>query len=361
MATSVTTSLPLWLTGCTYDANAGNDLRNSSVTATWLDTGAISGSTIGVRSGVCGGAGLGVTASSGMNITVGPGSFVVQATGSPASGGYQSTLPSSATLTVLTADPNNPRIDIVCAGVTDTGGATSSGWVQIITGTAAATPAAPAAPANSIVLARISVAKGATSITAAAISDVRPYTVTAGGILPAAKGSVGGYNGQLAYDGASGSFYHNARAGSQQARVLPFAPVQVTRTTSYAYPGSAGTVLSANVTVDGATDLKVTCHVLAVAPSDGNDVQVFHQVAVAGTVIDATASNVPASDEGDLGTGFTSVTYTTAALGRPAAGTRTVAFQAWTSQPGGGFPLMRGISTAPSAPVAWLRVEPVVL
>lgn len=361
MATSMTTSIPLWLTGQTYDSNAGNDLRNSSVTANWLDTGAISGSTIGVRSGVTGGAGLGVTAASGMNVTVGAGSFVVAVTGSPASGGYQSTLPSSATLTVQTADPSNPRIDIVCAGVTDTGGSTSSGWVQIITGTAAASPAAPAAPANSIILARISVAKGATSITAAAISDVRPYTVTAGGVLPAARGSVGGYNGQLAYDAASGAFYHNARTGSQQARVLPFAPVTVTRTTSFAYPASPTTVLSANVTVDGATDLQITYHVLSVAPSDGNENQIFHQIAVAGTVIDVTAANVPADQEGALGSGFTSVTYTTSALGRPAAGTRTVTFQAWASNPGGGFPLMRGISTAPNAPTAWLRVEPVIL
>jgi hypothetical protein len=77
------------------------------------------------------------------------------------------------TLTIASADPTNPRIDIVCLTVNDSNysGSTNSAVLQVITGTPAASPAAPAAPANSMVLANVSVAANATSVVNANITQ----------------------------------------------------------------------------------------------------------------------------------------------------------------------------------------------
>lgn len=258
MATSVTTSLPQWLAGCTYDANGGNDLRNSSITAMFYDQGIVNGNTIGVLGGVIGGAGLQVSAGTGMTVNVQPGSYVVPNSGTPTAGGYVSTLASQATLTVQTADPSNPRIDIVVAQVIDNGNNTSLGQVQIITGVAAPSPSAPTAPANSITLGQVTVTAGASSITSGMISDVRPFTTSTGGVLVAPKGSVTGYTGQIAYDPGSSAFYHNNNASNaRQLHVLPWEPVITKRTSDFSWGGSETSVLTATFTTDGFTDVEI--------------------------------------------------------------------------------------------------------
>ena len=75
MATSITTSEPQWLSGGVYDANGGNDLRNSDITATmWsLPSGDGGGSVMNVQGGVVGGTGLSVIQASGMTLGVGAG------------------------------------------------------------------------------------------------------------------------------------------------------------------------------------------------------------------------------------------------------------------------------------------------
>lgn len=258
MATSVTTSLPMWLAGCTYDANGGNDLRNSGVTAYFYDQGIVTGSTIGVLGGVVGGAGLRISAATGMTVTVQPGSFVVPNSGTPTAGGYAATLASQATLTVQTADPSNPRIDIVVANVVDNGNNTSFGQVQIITGTPAPSPTVPSAPANSITLAQITVTAGASAITSGMISDTRPFTTTTGGVLRAPVGTVTGYSGQIAYDPASGRFYHNNNtSNATQLHILPWQAATVTAASNVTVTSSETTILSTNVTTDGYTDIEI--------------------------------------------------------------------------------------------------------
>lgn len=258
MATSAVTSLPAWLAGCTYDGNGGNDLRNSSVTAHFYDPGVVSGTTISVLGGVVGGAGLQVGAGTGMTVNVAPGSFVVPNSGTPTAGGYASTLPTQATLTVQTADPTNPRIDIIVANVVDNGNNTSLGEVQIITGTAAPSPSAPSAPANSITLAQLSVPAATASITSGLITDKRPFTTSTGGVLVAPKGTVTGYKGQIAYDPASNAFYHNnGTTNATQLHVLPWVPNILTRTSVYSWNGTEQTVLSSTVTTDGNTDIEI--------------------------------------------------------------------------------------------------------
>lgn len=328
MATSVITSLPKWLAGCTYDASGGNDLRNSDVTATYYDVGIVSGTnTIGLLGGVVGGAGLVVSPGTGMTANIQPGSFVVPNTASPTAGGYSSTLVSQATLTVQTADPTNPRIDIIVAMVVDNGDNTSYGAVEIITGVAAATPSAPSAPANSITLARISVPAGAASITSGMLTDTRPFTTTTGGILVAQKGAVTGYLGQIAYDKASGSFYHNSNvSNATQLKVLPWSPAIATRSSAFNWGGSETTVLTATITTDGYTDAEVFFKWPGVSCSRGSAYQfnVVFRMYIGSTQVDGyfTPSDVA---DGNTHSGGSWSYYTSSAIGdTPSAGTHTV-------------------------------------
>ncbi len=81
---------------------------------------------------------------------------------------------------IATANPTNPRIDLVCLTVSDSyyTGATNSVAVNVVTGTAAASPTVPATPTNSIVLAQIAVGAAVTSIVTANITDSRVNTTT---------------------------------------------------------------------------------------------------------------------------------------------------------------------------------------
>jgi hypothetical protein len=95
-------------------------------------------------------------------------------------GVYQFYNDAAAQLTVTTANPSNPRIDRVVATIEDAYYTGSSNTVsfQVIAGTPAGSPVAPATPTNSISLATIAVAAGATSITNANITDTRVNVTT---------------------------------------------------------------------------------------------------------------------------------------------------------------------------------------
>jgi hypothetical protein len=83
-------------------------------------------------------------------------------------------------LSVTTADPTNPRIDRVCLTVNDAyyTGAINNAVLQVVAGTPAGSPVAPALPANSISLATVAVGAGATAITNANITDTRVLVTT---------------------------------------------------------------------------------------------------------------------------------------------------------------------------------------
>ncbi|GAB2695842.1 hypothetical protein [Kitasatospora kifunensis] len=327
MATSQTTSLPMWLAGCTYDGSGGNDLRNSGITAFFFDPGIVTGSTIGLRSGVVGGAGLVVTPGTGMNVLVQPGSFVVANTASAVAGGYASTLPSQATLAVATADPTNPRLDIIVAYVSDSGTSASFGAVEIITGAAAPSPSVPSAPANSITLAQLSVPATTTSITSGLLADLRPFTTTTGGILRASKGSVTGYTGQLAYDPPSSSFYHNNNtSNATQMRVLPWAPMLTTRSASFTWGGTETTVLSVPVTCDGYTDIEIFFKWPGVYSTHGSafSFNVVFRMYIDSTQVDAYFTPNDIAD-GNAHSGGSWSYYTSGTTGdTPSAGAHTV-------------------------------------
>ena len=80
-------------------------------------------------------------------------------------------------LAIAAADPTNPRIDLAVVSIQDAqySGSNNQGILQIITGTPAASPSPPNAPASSVVLAQIAVAAGASSIVTGNITDKRPF------------------------------------------------------------------------------------------------------------------------------------------------------------------------------------------
>lgn len=110
----------------------------------------------------------------GMTVSVGAGWGAVLSSTALA-GVYQIYNDGATTLTVTAADVTNPRIDRVVATVSDSfySGATNTVAFQVIAGTPAVSPVAPATPSNSISLATISVAAGATTISQGNITDTR--------------------------------------------------------------------------------------------------------------------------------------------------------------------------------------------
>jgi hypothetical protein len=95
-------------------------------------------------------------------------------------GVYQFYNDAATQLTVTTANPSNPRIDRVVVTILDAyyTGASNTVTFQVIAGTPAGSPVAPSVPQNSLSLATIAVAAGATSITNANISDTRVSVTT---------------------------------------------------------------------------------------------------------------------------------------------------------------------------------------
>lgn len=83
---------------------------------------------------------------------------------------------------ISAANATNPRRDLIVARIRDAAysGATNTFAIEVVTGTAAASPVDPATPANSLLLARVSVAANATTITTANIADLRTRTSALG-------------------------------------------------------------------------------------------------------------------------------------------------------------------------------------
>jgi hypothetical protein len=132
--------------------------------------------------GIIGSASMAVTPNSpaGMSVRVATGWAAVVGTTQPNMGVYTAFNDAVETLTVTTADPTNPRIDRVVMTIRDAyyTGAFNDVIYQVLAGTPAGSPTAPATPANSISLATIAVGAGVTSITAGNITDTRVDVTT---------------------------------------------------------------------------------------------------------------------------------------------------------------------------------------
>ena len=132
--------------------------------------------------GIIGSASLAVGANSpaGMSVRVAAGWGAVVGTTTTDMGVYTFYNDALTTLTITTADATNPRIDLVCATVRDAfySGAFNDVIFQVIAGTPAGSPVAPALPANSISLATVAVGAAVTQINTGNITSTRVATTT---------------------------------------------------------------------------------------------------------------------------------------------------------------------------------------
>ena len=115
-----------------------------------------------------------------MSVGVGSGIAYVQNDEGLAGGHYRIYNDATVTKTIAASDPSNPRIDRIIAQIydaTDIGGAVNSWAIEVLTGTPAASPTAPALPSNALNLALVAVAANTTSIVNANITSqaVRTY------------------------------------------------------------------------------------------------------------------------------------------------------------------------------------------
>lgn len=155
----------------------------------WLQNGShpaendrLSMQAIFATTGIIGSSSLAVTANSpaGMSVVVASGWAAIVGTTQANMGVYTVYNDASTTLTITTANPTNPRIDRVVATVQDAyyTGAFNDVIFQVIAGTPAGSPVAPAIPANSISLATIAVGAGVTQINTGNITDTRTTVTT---------------------------------------------------------------------------------------------------------------------------------------------------------------------------------------
>lgn len=145
----------------------------------------------GVAIGANGGSDLEVVqrgAGANMSVDVGSGNAFVEGTEVGWQGMYHVSNDGTVNVAIAAADPTDDRIDLVVARVYDaTYSGTDREWaIEVVTGTPSPAPAPPALPDNTLLLATVDVAAGATSITTSDITDERhPYGEcgTGGGLL----------------------------------------------------------------------------------------------------------------------------------------------------------------------------------
>jgi hypothetical protein len=157
---------PSWLQNGSHPAE--NDRLTTQ--ALWATTGIIKSNS------------LAVTPNSpvGMSVIIASGWAAIVGTTQANMGTYVAYNDAATVVAITTANPTNPRIDLVCATVQDAyyTGAQNNVVFQVVVGTPASSPVAPALPANSIALAEVDVVAGALSITSGDITDLRTLVTT---------------------------------------------------------------------------------------------------------------------------------------------------------------------------------------
>jgi hypothetical protein len=121
-----------------------------------------------------------------MSVNVAAGSCLIRGMSSAVQGAYHLVNDGTLNVAISAADATNPRRDLIIAVVRDAAysGASNDARIIVVTGTPAASPSDPSLTSNpnALVLARVAVAAGATSITNANITDLRQFALTAGEI-----------------------------------------------------------------------------------------------------------------------------------------------------------------------------------
>ena len=157
---------PSWLQNGSHPAE--NDRLTTQ--ALWATTGIIKSNSLLVHENT----------PPGLSVVVDSGWAAIVGTTQANMGTYVTYNDASVVLSLNTANPTNPRIDLICATVNDAyyTGSLNNVVLQVVAGTPAGSPVAPALPANSITLATVAVGAGATAITNANITDTRVLVTT---------------------------------------------------------------------------------------------------------------------------------------------------------------------------------------
>jgi len=210
MASSLNLGFSLWTDGMEWTSLLSRQLDGG--TAVW--DGNSSATAVNPLSGVFPGPGspLKVTqqASPNMSVLVNAG-YCAVAHLTQGHGIYIFGLLAQGTITVSANASGQTRIDLIIARVNDLGSPSSSCDIEIVAGTPGG--GQPATPGTSLLLATITVANGASSITTANITDKRTFTVAPGGILPAATSAAPpAAPGQVVYDTTAGILKREASA-----------------------------------------------------------------------------------------------------------------------------------------------------
>jgi hypothetical protein len=344
--------------GPTLDASS--PFRAYDIGSRVLDVG--SSAAVQVPGGVFPGLGaMGVSASSGLSVTVNAGYCCVPSP-TAGNGGYIFGCLQSQTLTLAAADPSNPRIDLIVARVYDTGNSAGYCDVEVVPGTAAASPSAPALPSAAIALATVQVPGGAVALAAGAVTDQRSYVVAPGGVLPitSTAAAPASPNSQLMLNLATNQLVQGTgTAGVTQAvSIAPWSPAIAFKTSTVSDSSGKGSltqILSVSVTTDGATDIEVYAKwpglYVGTAP-----LLVTMSVAIDGTVLDQTPVYAQSASSGSPANGGSFRAYTSSAESTtPDAGTHTITFSFQSASES----VTTTLACASTA-VACLRVAPVV-
>jgi hypothetical protein len=157
---------PSWLQNGSHPAE--NDRLTTQ--ALWATTGIINSSSLAVTQ----------NSPVGMSVIIAGGWAAIVGTTQSNMGTYVGYNDAPTVVAITTANPTNPRIDLICMTVQDAyyTGAQNNVIFQVVAGTPAGSPVVPSTPANSIALAQVAVAAGALSITTANITDLRVLVTT---------------------------------------------------------------------------------------------------------------------------------------------------------------------------------------
>ncbi len=367
MAGSVTCASLYWHDGKVWTALDSRRILGSLATA---DTGTASAAH--PHNGVITGpvTSLQVIAGTGLTVKAGAGYCVIRHP-TAGQGAYLTGLMAQATLSLATADPSHPRIDLVCARIYDLGSSSSNATVEVVTGTPATSPVAPSTPSAAIPLATVAVA--ATATVPGTITDLRNWTAPPGGIIPVASAAAApaAASSQVLYNQATGKLCRGSgTAGTVLALASAPAPVLWVVNTSagatgltpglsdpgdpvywgigygawqhyLTTDGTAAREISVTFTADGTSDyelsykwqLAVPVNKLAGGTLALDDGQVIYQLSLDGAVVDTVAKLVADTPALHPGGGGCASWFTSAALGtRPSRGTHTAALSVVTAR-----------------------------